>query len=291
MQSEWQYHGGKHSYYDVNFTYSYMVDDKRYLGHQIRLWDPRFQGAKATVKAFVMDNHRGAQVDVHYDPQQPANAVLFPGADEGRNKVSIWCGSIIFIMSVFLSFRVQPKLAKLIAQKKAEEAKAASMPKPKPEKISGLPHGFVTYEPECKRKLNCFTNKEELYEVIGHDDEALQEWKPEDRVIDSAGKEYRLVKGPGKNRYDIEPTGETWSCEKLLDVAVTDARLLKQDEDALRRSVGNATTDRRMAVLMKCIDDLPAGPKWAIIGLIAFLILFFVGVFFAAYKVAVWLGK
>jgi hypothetical protein len=110
-------------------------------------------------------------------------------------------------------------------------------------------------------------------------------------VIDGTGKEYRLVKQPGKKRYHIEPSGETWSCEKLLDVAVADARLLKRDEDALRRSVGNATAEKRMPVLMKCIDDLPAGPKWAVIGLIAFLILFFIGVFVATYKMSVWLGK
>jgi hypothetical protein len=290
MQSEWQYHGGKHSYYDVNFTYSYLVDDKRHLGHQIQLWNPRFRGDGGPVKAFVRDYHRGAAVDVHYDPQQPGNAVLFPGADEDRNKIGIWCGSIIFILSVFVLFKVQPKLVKLTAQKKAEEAKAASTPKP--EKVSGLPHAFVTYEPGCKRKLNCFSDKEELEEVIGNDDdEGLQEWTSDDRVIDSAGKEYRLVKNSGKKRYHIEPTGETWSCDQLLDLTVADARLLNQDEDAIRRRVGNATADKRMAVLMQCIDDLPAGPKWAIIGLIAFLVLFFVGVFIAAYKVAVWLGR
>jgi hypothetical protein len=172
VQSEWQYHGGRHSYYDVNFTYSYMVDDKRYLGHQIHLWNPRLKGDGADVKAFVMEHHRGAQVDVHYDPQQPANAVLFPGADESRNRLGIWCGSIIFVLSAWLVFRSHPVLTKLIAQKRAEQAQAAKVPEPL--KVLGLPRAFVTYEPGCTRKLNCFTDKEELYEVIGHDEEGLR---------------------------------------------------------------------------------------------------------------------
>jgi hypothetical protein len=50
--------------------------------------------------------------------------------------------------------------------------------------------------------------------------------------------------------------------------------------------IGNATANRRMAVLMKCIDELPAGPRWAVLGLIAFLILFALGVFLMAYQVA-----
>jgi hypothetical protein len=284
VQSEWQYHGGKHSYYEANFTYSYVVRGQRYLGHKIRLWNPRFQGDGNTVKGFVAGHHVGAQMDVHYDPQQPANAVLFPGADEFGNRLGIWCGSIIFALSTWLAFRSRRVLAKLIAKKKAEQAEAAT--RPEPEKISGLPHAFATYEPGCKRKLNCFTDRAELDEVLGHDEPGIQDWNPDDRVIDSAGAVYRLVKNAGKKRYGIEATGERWTSEKLLEVAVADARLLKQDEDALRRRVGNATANRRMAVLMKCIDELPAGPRWAVLGLIAFLILFALGVFLMAYEVA-----
>src|SRR5436190_6336506 len=87
LQSEWLYHSGKNSYYDVNFAYSYIVDDHRYIGHKIRLWNSRFSGEGATVKAFVADYHVRAQVDVHYDPQHPENAVLFPGADESGNQL------------------------------------------------------------------------------------------------------------------------------------------------------------------------------------------------------------
>jgi len=287
IQSESQYHGGKHSYYDVNFSYSYLVNDRRYIGHKIRLWNPRFSGDHDSVKAFVAGYHVRAEVDVHYDPQHPDNAVLFPGPDKSGNRLSLWCGSIIFVLSAWLVFKSQPVLAKLIAQKKAGQAQTVAMPEP--QKVTGLAHAFVTYEPGCKRKLNCFSDKEELFDVLGHDGEGIQEWKPEDRVIDSAGTLYRLAKRPGRKRYDIEPTDEKWTCEKLLDVAVADARLLKQDEDALRRRVGDATPDKRMAVLMKSIDDLPAGPKWAIIGLITFLILFFLAVFIAAYKLGSWL--
>ena len=63
-----------------------------------------------------------------------------------------------------------------------------------------------------------------------------------------------------KTRYHLEPTGQTWTAEQLLDVVVADARLLKRDTDALRRRVTDVPGEKRIPVLMKCIDDLPAGP-------------------------------
>jgi hypothetical protein len=293
MQSESVYHSRKRShYYDVDFTYSYMVDDRRYMGHKIKLYNPRFSGDRATVKNFVADYHVRAQVDVHYDPQYPENAVIFPGADESFNNFSIWGGSIVVVLSVLLNSSVQPKLRKLIVQKKAELTNAPKTKKEEKEVVTGLPHAFATYEPAFKRKLNCFEDKECLLDALGHDGQGIQEWTPEDRVIDSAGREYRLVQQPsGKKRYGIEPTGNSWSCERLLDVAVADTRLLKKDENALRRRVTDAPAEKRMAVLMKCIDELPAGPKWAIISLILFLIFFFLVVLVGTYKLVTWLQK
>jgi hypothetical protein len=42
---------------------------------------------------------------------------------------------------------------------------------------------------------------------------------------------------------------------------------------------------------MKCIDDLPAGPRWAIAGLILFLVLFFFAVFFGVAALLGLLGR
>lgn len=149
------------------------------------------------------------------------------------------------------------------------------------ERIGSLPHGFVSWEPGCTRKLNCFESRNELDGFLGHDDgKPLQDWKPDDRIIDAMGQEYRLVPNTDKTRYDIEATGETWTWERLLDAAASDAQLLKKDPGALRRRVTDVPVENRIPVLMQCVDELPAGPFWAVAGLILFLVLFFFAMFF-----------
>jgi hypothetical protein len=128
-------------------------------------------------------------------------------------------------------------------------------------------------------------------QFLGDDgDKALQAWTPDDRIIDAKGQEYRFVHNTDKTRYSLEPTSQTWTAEKLLEVAVADARLLKKDDDALRRRVTAVPEEKRMPVLMKCIDDLPPGPAWTIVALILFLVRFFFAVVFAVWAVFALIG-
>lgn len=226
-------------------------------------------------------------MDVYYEPQHPDNAVLIPGPDAAGNRRFIRAGGIAFLGGLLMVFMGRTKLATVKAAVLSAEAKRASGEA----EAAGLPNGFASYEPDSKRKLNVFPDRECLDEVLGHRGAPLQEWKPEDRVIDTAGREYRLVKEPGKKRYNLNATGQTWSYEQLLDAAEADGRLLKKDPKALRRRLNDVRGDKRMAVLLKSIDDLPTGPRWVVAGLLLFLLLFFLAVMFTAGMFFTWLIK
>ena len=276
-RSEWDY--VSHHTRGAFVSYSYHVNGQHYIGDRFSLWDPHC-GADIELEGrhWVEFHPIHSTVDIYYDPQHPENSVLEPGADERRNGVLLWAGGILFVCTLPLVIRANSFLNKLVAWRKANPPK---MPKVRKREKSGAHlHGFVSYEPGFKRKLNCLPDKAALNQFIGHDDKALQQWKPDDRIIDASGREYRLVPNTGKTRYELEPTGETWTCEKLLDVAVADARLLKKDTDALRRRVTDAPVEKRIPVLMKCIDDLSAGPVWSIVAVSLFLLLFFLAVYF-----------
>ncbi|HWW00822.1 MAG TPA: hypothetical protein VNZ64_14085 [Candidatus Acidoferrum sp.] len=196
----------------------------------------------------------------------------------------IWAGAIIFPLSGWLIFRARPFFAYIIPAKKAQEAKRKV--------LSAYPHGFLSCEPACGPKLKCYRSKQDLFDILGtKDGEKLQDWKPDDRVIDSIGREYRLVPQPNKKSYDIEPTGETWSSEKLLALAEADARLLKKDADALRARVESAPTDKRIPVLMKAVDEMAPGSIWTVVAVGLFSLLFFFAVYFGLTKVIPWLLK
>jgi hypothetical protein len=196
----------------------------------------------------------------------------------------IWAGPIIFALSGWLIFRARPFFAYIIPAKKAEEAKRKV--------LSGYPHGFLSCEPACKQKLTCYRSKQDLFDFLGtKDGEKVQDWKPDDRVIDSTGREYRLVPQPNKKSYDIEPTGETWSYEKLLDLAEVDARLLKKDASALRARVESAPAEKRIPVLMKAVEEMAPSPIWALVAVGLFILLFFFAVYFGLTKVIPWLLK
>ncbi|HTR42940.1 MAG TPA: hypothetical protein VMH87_15100 [Pseudomonadales bacterium] len=161
---------------------------------------------------------------------------------------------------------------------------------PKRTKVEGLPEGFASYQPGFKRKLNVFPDKDAVLQILGHDDgKPPQEWRPEDRMIDTAGQAYRMSKEPGKKYYDLEPTGETWSYERLLGAAEADYRLMKKDPETMRHQLDGLPESERMAVLMKCIDELPVGPRWFMPAFFLFLFLFFVAVMFIAGKFFMWL--
>src|SRR5579859_6865468 len=108
-------------------------------------------------------------------------------------------------------------------------------------KTASYADGYASYEPGSKRKLNVFPDKECLDDVLGtNDGKPITQWKSEDRIIDISGREYRLLKEPNQKSYALDPTGETWSYERLLGVAEADAQLLKRDPAMLRRQVNDA---------------------------------------------------
>jgi hypothetical protein len=214
--------------------------------------------------------------------------LVINGIRDNYNRIAIWCGGIMFVVMAPLVFLANRFLNKLVAWRKANPPKMR-----KRERIAAYPHGFVAYEPGCEQKLKCFANRDDLDQFIGHDGKALQDWKPDDRVIDAKGQEYRVVPS-GKRRYDIEPTGERWNWERLLEIAMADAKLVKKDPDEIRRRVTDAPVERRLPVLMKCIDEqaLGSSPSWpAVVVLILFLVLFFFVVFFGFWWVLALIGK
>jgi hypothetical protein len=276
---EARFRHGKHSGWEVNISYRFQANGQYYTNNRISLANPNGGGPKPEVNTFVANHPARSTVTVYFDPQHPQTAVLEPGAEEELNRVRIWSGGIIFVGLVFIVLYINRFFNKLVAWRKANPPK--THPSHRPEEPQALPHAFASYEPALTRKLNCIPDKDALDQFLGDDeDKALQAWTPDDRIIDSKGQEYRLVPSTNKTRYDLEPTGQTWTAEKLLDVAVADARLLKRDTDALRRQVTSVPEEKRIPVLMKCIDDLPAGPTWVIAGLILFLVLFFFAVLF-----------
>lgn len=105
------YHpGGRHSSstYSIAATYAYVLDNHRYFGHQIALWSPDLQGKTGN---FVAMHPINSPVDVYYDPQNPENAVLIPGADEWNNRVFIDGGSVLFVLGIIMVFRLPSKFA------------------------------------------------------------------------------------------------------------------------------------------------------------------------------------
>ena len=285
MQCREVYHGGKKSHYSVAVSYNYAVNGRHYEGSRIALWSEDFYD-RAT-RQFVSEHPVKSPVDVYYDPQHPENAALIPGPDEAGNRNFIRAGGIATVFGVLSVFLMRRQIARTKAQILATEAKRARGPA----KLGSLPHGFASYEPGSKRKLNVFPDQECLDEVLGHDGKPLQEWQPDDRVIDAAGREYRLVKEPGQKGYNLDPTGQSWSYEQLLDAAEEDGRLLKQDPEVLRRRLNDVPEADRMAALLKAIDEMPAGPRWAMATFILFLVLFFLAVVFVVGALFTWLEK
>ncbi len=293
VQSRIFYHPGRaaFSFHTVEVEYVYQVDGRVYSGNRVKLWDPDLHREDILTEPFVAAHPVGSTVDVYYDPQQPERAVLIPGADETGYRFYLWDGSLLTVFTIAAVFQSRKFFPRAIARAKAKEAARAAHPPA--ERIPGLPHAFVSYEPGSPRKLNCFPDKQCLHEVLGQKGKKLQDWQPEDRVIDTSGHEYRLVPSAERKSYELEPTGTKWTCEQLLDVAETDARLIKTDPATLRRQVEQVPADRKMAVLMNGIDDFATGRPWVVsgaeLGFVLFLVLFFLVVGFVAWKLLSWL--
>ena len=131
--------------------------------------------------------------------------------------------------------------------------------------------------PVVKPGLSVFPDRRCLDEVLGHRGKPLQEWKPDDRIIDAAGTEYRLLKQPGKNCYDLDPTGRKWTPEHLVDVAISNLRSFEKKPAALRDLLNDVPEEKKMAVLLKALDQKTEMPAWFESAFLVFLVVFAVG--------------
>ncbi len=284
----------RHSYY-VQATYSYIINGTRYVSHQIRLWNPSLRSnlsGDVYAKPFAEAHPANSSVDVHYDPKNPDNAVLIPGADEFTDKLFIRGGCFVVILITCQIIWYRKDYIRLFAQRRDDAAEmrgSARAKEIKPLESEMSSQSFLSYKPACKRKLNCFPDKECLLQVLGHDSKKLQDWEPDDRVVDSSGHVYRLVYRPQNKWYDIEPTDETWDYPKLLELAVEDAQSRKKNTKALRDRVDRAPDAEKITVIMQCVDDPPAAARWVMIGFFLFLILFALAVFFGTAFLSIWL--
>jgi hypothetical protein len=127
MHSEAQYgRSGRHGGWEVSVSYRYQVNDQRYSGNRISLWNPNGGGPRNDVNTFVANNLAQSTVTVYYDPRHPQSAVLEPGAGEQTNRLGIWCGSIIFACLLYIAWRSNRFFNKLVAWQKANPLKIHS---------------------------------------------------------------------------------------------------------------------------------------------------------------------
>jgi hypothetical protein len=82
----------------LELAYSYVVDGTAYTGHRVRLPLPLELGLgfAETPQQLSARYPAGLEVDVHYDPQDPSQAVLEPGAPP-RAYLPIAVGAVLLL--------------------------------------------------------------------------------------------------------------------------------------------------------------------------------------------------
>lgn len=98
--------GSHHSTWRLNATYTYIVNNQQYTGHQVTLWDPEHD-----IPNFLEVHPFSSPIDVYYDPQNPGDSVLIPGADEATNRIRIQTGTIATGLAILVAFMVPSKFA------------------------------------------------------------------------------------------------------------------------------------------------------------------------------------
>jgi hypothetical protein len=81
--------------------YRYAVDGKEYISDQIRLSSRDLSGGSGNPHQFVEEHPVGTSVLVYYEPGNPQNSVLIPGADTILDRVLIFAGAASAVLSVF----------------------------------------------------------------------------------------------------------------------------------------------------------------------------------------------
>lgn len=105
---------GGHPGEKIAATYTYVVNNERYTGHQVTLYG-YYDAMK--IDGFAYSHPASSAVDVYYDPQNPGNAVLVPGADESLNQFKIKCGYMVIALAVVIAFLLPARYAQMQQEK------------------------------------------------------------------------------------------------------------------------------------------------------------------------------
>jgi len=91
-----------------NLRYSYEIDGRKYRGDRYALWGS-MQANEDEVRAYANDHPSGEAVTVFYDPQNPAEAVLQPGADKDGGEAFLTLGGFAMVIgsgSLYIGLRI-----------------------------------------------------------------------------------------------------------------------------------------------------------------------------------------
>ncbi len=105
--------GRDSSHYRANVTYDYKVNGTRYVSGQISLWSSDLDGYDSINETFVTMHKVGTEVDVYYDPKNPANSVLLPGANDKLNELMMGAGGLLVVLGIIgiiARLRQEPRL-------------------------------------------------------------------------------------------------------------------------------------------------------------------------------------
>ena len=80
---------------ELSLSYEYTVAGQNYHADQYSLWAQKYRDGEQTVRAFANEHQQGMPIKVHYDPKDPAIAVLMPGADWPTSSTYLIFGSFL----------------------------------------------------------------------------------------------------------------------------------------------------------------------------------------------------
>jgi hypothetical protein len=107
LECKYVYRSLTHSdYHSAEVLYHYAVDGKEYVSSQIRLSSRDLSGGSGNPGQFVDGHPAGTSVLVYYEPGNPQNSVLIPGADKILDRVLIFGGAATAALSVFGYYHV-----------------------------------------------------------------------------------------------------------------------------------------------------------------------------------------
>jgi hypothetical protein len=99
--------GGGHKTWTVQVAYAYSVDGKPQQGSVIHLGGFPSYDSEAEARALQARFAEGATVPVFYDPAEPANAVLEPGAHAAASSLGLGATLLGILLALGLTVVVQ----------------------------------------------------------------------------------------------------------------------------------------------------------------------------------------